>query len=311
MDQKDKIFVAGGRGLVGSSLVRALKSAGYVDILAPSSKELDLTDQAATKKFLRETKPQYVFVAAGKVGGIWANNSYPADFCYINLLIQANLIHGAYEVGVKKLLFLGSSCIYPKDCEVPIKESALLTKTLEPTNEAYALAKITGVKMCDYYRRQYGCDFISAMPTNLYGPGDNYDLKTSHMVPALIHKFHLAKIRGENSVPIWGTGNPRREIIFVDDVAQACLFLMKNYSEPGPINVGIGEDYSIKEIASFIKRVVGFEGDLTFDTTKPDGVFRKVMDVSRIRALGWRPKVNLEDGMRITYDAFASNFNGL
>lgn len=309
MNKNNKIFVAGGRGLVGSALVRYLRASGYTNVIAPSSDELDLTNQQATDRFLKKEKPQYVFIAAAKVGGIWANNNYPADFCYTNLIIQNNLIHGSYEVGVKKLLFLGSSCIYPKDSEIPIKESSLLTGPLEPTNEAYAIAKITGVKMCEYYRRQYGCDFISVMPTNTFGPNDNFDLRTAHMLPSLIHKFHIAKTHGDKTVTVWGTGAPRRELIYVDDLADACVFLMQNYSEHSPINAGTGEDYSIKEIAEFIKKTVGFSGDLVYDTTKPDGVFRKVMDVTRIRDMGWKPKVSLESGLEQSYKWFVSNYD--
>lgn len=311
MELNDRIFVAGARGLVGSAIVRRLKAAGYQDVLAPSSAELDLTNQAAVNSYMERMRPDYVFIAAAKVGGIWANSNYPAEFIHINLAIQTNLIHACYEMGVRKMLFLGSSCIYPKDSEIPIKESSLLTGPLEPTNEAYAIAKIAGVKMCDYYRKQYGCDFITAMPTNTFGPHDNYDLRTSHMIPALIHKFHLAKIKKEPYIQIWGSGNPRRELIYVDDVADACLFLMDHYSEPGPINIGSGEDYSVKEIAQLIQKEVGFEGELTFDLTKPDGVYRKVMDVSRILNLGWKPKVSLNLGMKQAYEWFEKHYDSV
>lgn len=309
MELNSKIFVAGGRGLVGSALVRSLNSAGYRNVFAPTSKELNLVNQADTQQYLEKTKPNFIFVAAAKVGGIGANSTLPADFSYLNLMIQCNLIHGAYQIGVSKLLFLGSSCIYPKDSEVPIKESALLKGPLEPTNEAYALAKICGVKMCDYYRWQHGCDFISVMPTNTYGPNDNFDLQTSHMIPALIRKFYEAKLKNEKFISIWGTGKPRRELIHVDDLASAGLYLMKNYSEAGPINAGTGEDYSIQEIAEMIRDISGFSGELIYDPSKPDGVYRKVMDVSRLLKLGWKPKIQVKDGLASAYEWFKSNYN--
>ncbi len=311
MRTTDRIFVAGGRGLVGSALIRLLKANRYTDVHAPTSAELDLTDQAATRAFFARVRPDFVFLAAARVGGIWANDNYPADFCYTNLAIETNIIHTSYETGVRKLLFLGSSCIYPRDADIPIRESSLLQGLLEPTNEAYALAKIAGVKLCDYYRKQYGCDFITAMPTNTFGPFDNYDLRMAHMVSSLIHKFHVAKIKGDKTVTVWGTGKPRRELLYVDDVADACLLLMNQYSEPGPINVGSGVDYSIAEIAEMIKQVVGFGGNSVYDSSKPDGVFRKVMDVSRILSMGWRPKVDLVVGLTRAYEWFVEHYGDL
>ncbi len=308
MTRDSTVFVAGGRGLVGSAILRRLERWGATRVLAPTSAELDLTDQAATFRFLEENQPGYVFVAAAKVGGIWANSNYPADFCYRNLVIETNVIHGSHLAGVRKLLLLGSSCIYPKDSALPIRESSLLTGPLEPTNEAYALAKIVGVKLCDYYRQQYGCDFISAMPTNTFGPNDNFDLKSGHMLASLLHKFHLAKVRSERSVVVWGTGKPRREMLYVDDLADACLLLMERYSQPGPINVGSGEDFSIREIAELLRKKIGFAGELEWDSSKPDGVFRKVLDVSRIQALGWKAEVSLEAGIERSYDWFVKNY---
>ncbi len=308
MNRNERIFVAGGRGLVGSALVRYLKLNGYTDIITPNSDELDLRDQVATRKFFQKKKPKYVFLAAAKVGGIWANANYPAEFFRNNISIESNVIHNSYEAGVKKLLFLGSSCIYPKDSEIPIKESSLFTGPLETTNEAYAVAKIAGIKMCEYYRKQYGCDFISVMPTNTFGPNDNFDLKTAHMLASLIYKFHSAKINGEDSVMVWGTGKPRREIMYVDDIADACFFLMENYSSHQPINIGTGEDFSITEIAERIKKITDFNGEIKYDLTKPDGVYRKVMDVSRMLDLGWKPKVSLEAGLKMSYDWFVANY---
>jgi GDP-L-fucose synthase len=309
VNKNSKIFVAGAGGLVGSAIVRQLRMQGFENILSPPSKELDLTNQHATNYFLEKNQIEFIFISAAKVGGIWANNNYPADYCYINMMIQNNLIHGAYRNGVKKLLFLGSSCIYPKNSEIPIKETELLKGPLESTNEAYAIAKITGIKMCDYYRRQYGCDFISVMPTNTYGPHDNYNLKTAHVLPALIHKFHLAKIREEKTVTVWGTGKPRREVIYSDDIADACLFLMENYSQDGHINLGTGQDYSISEIANMIKQIVDYKGDIVFDTSKPDGTFRKMMDVSRISKMGWKPKFSIEIGLQLAYKWFVENYD--
>ncbi len=307
MTKSEKIYVAGSGGMVGSAIVRKLKNEGYENILIRSSKELDLRNQAAAKEFIEKERPDYVFMAAAKVGGIQANNTYPAQFIYDNLMIEANLIHAAYETGVKKLLFLGSSCIYPKFAEQPLKEDALLTGLLEPTNEAYAIAKITGIKLCEFYRKQYGCDFISAMPTNLYGINDNFDLNSSHVLPALIRKFHEAKINGDKEVVIWGTGTPKREFLYVDDLAEACLFLMGNYSEEQHINVGTGEDLSVKELAKLIKKIVGFEGEIINDTSKPDGTPRKVMDVSKLNRLGWKASTGLEEGIRKVYDWFLKN----
>lgn len=307
MTKSEKIYVAGSGGMVGSAIVRELNNKGYENILTRSSKELDLRNQSATKEFMEKERPDYVFVAAAKVGGIQANNTYPAQFIYDNLMIESNLIHAAYETGVKKLLFLGSSCIYPKFAEQPLKEDALLTGLLEPTNEAYAIAKITGIKLCEFYRKQYGCDFISAMPTNLYGINDNFDLNSSHVLPALIRKFHEAKINGDKEVVMWGTGTPKREFLYVDDLAEACLFLMENYSEEQHINVGTGEDLSIRELAELVKKIIGFEGEIINDTSKPDGTPRKVMDVSKLNHLGWKASTGLEEGIRKVYDWFLEN----
>lgn len=302
MDKQARIFVAGHSGLVGSALVRMLESEGYGNLLLRTSKELDLRNQAAVALFFEQEKPEYVFLAAARVGGIVANNSYPAEFMYDNLMIQTNVIHQAYLSGVKKLLFLGSTCIYPKLAPQPIREEYLLSGPLEPTNEAYAIAKITGLKMCEFYNRQYGTRFIAAMPTNLYGPNDNFDLETSHVLPALIRKFHEAKTSGASSVTIWGTGSPLREFIHVDDVSDACLFLMRGYEGPEFVNVGTGEEITIRDLALLIRAVVGFEGELTFDTGKPDGTPRKLSDVSRLHGLGWHHRIALRDGLRATYE---------
>jgi GDP-L-fucose synthase len=304
MKKDSKIYVAGHRGLVGSAIVRKLASDGFGQIITRTSAELDLTRQDAVETFFAAGKPEYVFLAAAKVGGILANNTYPGEFIYKNLMIQNNVIHQSYVHGVTKLLFLGSSCIYPKFASQPMQEDALLTGILEPTNEPYALAKIAGIKMCQSYNRQYGTRFISAMPTNLYGPNDNFDLQNSHVLPALIHKFHLAKLNQKPSVEIWGTGTPKREFLHVDDLADACLFLMQNYDENDIINVGVGEDISIKELAGLVRETVGYDGQLVFDKDKPDGTPRKLMDVSRISALGWRAKISLADGIRDTYEWF-------
>jgi GDP-L-fucose synthase len=301
MQKNSKIYVAGHRGLAGSAIVRLLKKEGYENLIVRTSAELDLRNQQAVKDFFQEEKPEFVFLAAAKVGGINANNIYPGTFIYDNLCIQNNVIHQAYATGVKKLLFLGSSCIYPKNSAQPIKEEYLLSGYLEPTNDAYAIAKIAGIKMCQSYHKQYGCNFISAMPTNLYGPGDNYDLKNSHVLPALLRKFHEAKINNEPTVTVWGTGNPRREFLHVDDVASACYFLMQHYNEPDIVNVGVGKDISIAEMAEMIKDIVGFEGELVFDTSMPDGTFQKLLDVSKINALGWKPEIVFEEGVRSTY----------
>ncbi len=287
--------------MVGSAIVRKLKAEGYENLVLRSSKELDLRNQAAVHTFFATEKPEYVFLAAAKVGGIVANNTYRADFLYDNLMIEANVIHAAYVHKVTKLLFLGSSCIYPKFAPQPMKEEDLLTGILEPTNEPYAIAKIAGIKLCENYRRQYGCDFISAMPTNLYGPGDNYDLEKSHVIPALIRKFHEAKVKGAKEVVIWGTGAPLREFMHVDDLANACYFLMHHYSAEQFVNIGSGQEVSIKELAEMIKEIVGFEGDLVFDTTKPDGTPRKLMDSSRLQNMGFCIEMGLKDGLRKVY----------
>ena len=301
MDKNAKIYVAGHRGMVGSAIIRKPREEGYANIVTRTSAELDLTNQAAVNTFFENEKPEYVFLAAAKVGGIHANNVYRADFIYRNLMIEANVIHSAYVYKVKKLLFLGSSCIYPKFAEQPLKEGSLLTGELEPTNEPYAIAKIAGIKLCEAYRDQYGCNFISVMPTNLYGPNDNYDLNNSHVLPALIRKFHTAKIQDEQSVEIWGTGTPKREFLHVDDLADACFFLMENYNDKDFLNVGVGWDISIKDLALMIKDITGFEGELTFNTDKPDGTPRKLMDVSRLEKLGWKAKIDLKDGISNVY----------
>ena len=307
MHKEGKIYIAGHRGMVGSAILRKLRAEGFTNIITRSSAELDLRSQSEVATFFELEKPDFVFLAAAKVGGIVANNTYRAEFLYDNLMIQNNVIHQAYLNKAKKLLFLGSSCIYPKLAPQPLKEDALLTGLLEPTNEPYAIAKIAGIKMCDAYRDQYGCDFISAMPTNLYGPNDNYDLKNSHVLPALIRKFHEAKLERKDSVEIWGTGSPKREFMHVDDLADACYYLMQNYSETGFVNVGVGKDLSIKELAIMIKGIVGFEGDLTFDTSKPDGTPRKLMDVSKLTALGFKYRIELEDGIRSVYEEYTAN----
>ena len=300
--QKDaKIFIAGHRGMVGSAIVRRLVHEGYKNLLTRTSSELNLTNQAEVANFFRREKPEFVFLAAAKVGGIHANNTFRGEFLYENLMIEANVIHQAYLAEVKKLLFLGSSCIYPKLAEQPIREASLLTGPLEPTNEPYAIAKITGIKLCETYRDQYGVDFISGMPTNLYGPNDNYDLNNSHVLPALLRKFHTAKIRDVTSVEIWGTGTPLREFLHVDDLANACLFLMENYSSGQTINIGSGEDLSIKDLALLIKDIVGFNGVLVFDESKPDGTPRKLMDSSKLMNMGWKPKISLEVGIKNVY----------
>lgn len=308
MDKNDKIYVAGHRGLVGSAIVRLLEKEGYRNIISKTSKELDLRDQYAVKQFFEMERPQFVFLAAAKVGGIVANNTYPAEFIYDNLAVQNNVIHNAYLNKVEKLLFLGSSCIYPKNSIQPIREEYLLTSFLEPTNEAYAIAKIAGIKLCQYYHKQYGCRFISAMPTNLYGPNDNYDQQNAHVLPALIRKFHEAKINNVPTVTIWGTGSPRREFLHVDDAAAACFFLMKEYDHPEIINIGVGADHTIAEMAQMIKRITGYTGKLVFDDTKPDGTPRKLLNVDKINAAGWTAKINLEDGIEDTYNNFKGNY---
>ena len=304
MNADSRIYVAGHRGMVGQALCRALQAAGLPDPIAFTSAELDLRDQAAVRAMMERERPTHVFVAAAKVGGIHANNVMRAEFLYDNLMIEANLIHAAHAVGVEKLLFLGSSCIYPKHAEQPLTESALLTGSLEPTNEPYAIAKIAGIKLCEAYRDQYGANFISAMPTNLYGPGDNYDLQNSHVVPALLRKFHEAKEAGAPTVTCWGTGTPRREFLHVDDLAAACLFLMEHYAGKEFVNVGTGEDLPIRELADLIARIVGYEGDIVWDTDKPDGTPRKLMNCDRIHALGWQHRIGLEEGLRAVYEAY-------
>lgn len=302
MNKDSKIYIAGHRGMVGSAILRKLQKEGFNNFITRTSKELDLRNQQDVADFFAKEKPDYVFLAAAKVGGIVANNTYRADFIYENIMIQSNTIHHAWKNGVKKLLFLGSSCIYPKMASQPLKEEYLLTGLLEPTNEPYAIAKIAGIKMCDAYRSQYGCNFISVMPTNLYGPNDNYDLNNSHVLPALIRKFHTAKKENAPSVEIWGTGSPMREFLHADDLADACYYLMANYNEPGLVNIGVGEDISIKDLALLVKKIVGFKGDLKFDTTKPDGTPRKLMDVSKLHSFGWKHKIELEEGIGKVYE---------
>jgi GDP-L-fucose synthase len=304
MNKSAKIFVAGHRGLVGSAIWRELQGQGFQNVVGRSRKELDLLDAAAVRQFYAKEQPEYVIDAAAKVGGILANNNQPASFLYENLQIQNNLIHGAYEAGTRKLLFLGSSCIYPKHAPQPMKEESLLTGPLEPTNEWYAVAKIAGIKMCQAYRRQHGCDFISAMPTNMYGPNDNYDLQNSHVLPALIRKFHEAKKANSPSVVCWGTGSPLREFLYSDDLAKACVFLLDNYSEEQFINVGSGTEISIRALSELVQSVVGFAGKIVWDTSKPDGSPRKLMDSSRLFALGWKPSVDLATGIRKAYEDF-------
>jgi GDP-L-fucose synthase len=301
MEKKSKIYIAGHRGMVGSAIHRKLKSEGYSNFILKSSGELDLKNQAAVHLFFQEEKPDYVFLAAAKVGGIHANNIYRAEFLYDNLMIQNNVIHNSYLSKVKKLLFLGSSCIYPKLAEQPLKEDSLLTGKLESTNEPYAIAKIAGIKMCEAYRSQYGCNFISVMPTNLYGPNDNYDLNNSHVLPALLRKFHSAKEESIPFVEVWGSGTPLREFLHVDDLADACYFLMLNYNEEEFLNVGVGEDITIKDLALMIKDIVGYKGELKFNSTKPDGTPRKLMDVSKLHKLGWKHKIELRGGIEKVY----------
>ncbi len=308
VEKSDKIYVAGHRGMVGSAIWRALEAKGYTNLIGASSKELDLRSQAEVEAFFEREKPAVVVLAAAKVGGIMANNIYRADFLYDNLAIQNNVIHSAWKNEVKKLLFLGSSCIYPKMAEQPLKEESLLSGFLEPTNEPYAIAKIAGIKMCESYRRQYGCNFISAMPTNLYGPNDNYDLNNSHVLPALIRKMHEAKVQQKSEVEIWGTGSPLREFLHVDDLAAACVFLLEQYNEELFVNVGFGSDVSIRDLAFLVKKIVGFDGDLKFDTSKPDGTPKKLMDSRRINAMGWKPQITLEAGISATYAEIAPSF---
>ncbi|MEO6731354.1 MAG: GDP-L-fucose synthase [Ferruginibacter sp.] len=309
MNPTDKIYIAGHRGLVGSAIHRLLTGLGYSNIVTRTSKELDLREHNAVKDFFETEKPQYVILAAAKVGGIYANNTYPAEFIYDNLSVQNNVIHESYRVGVTKLLFLGSSCIYPKNALQPIREEYLLAGPLEPTNEAYAIAKIAGIKMCEYYHKQYGCRFISAMPTNLYGPGDNYDLQNSHVLPALIRKFHEAKVSRADKVTVWGTGSPRREFLHVDDMAKACYFLMQEYEHAEIVNIGLGADNTIADMAMIIKEITGFEGKLVFDDSKPDGTPRKLLNVDKINALGWRAAIDLKEGIRNTYADFTARYD--
>ncbi len=306
MEKKDKIYVAGHRGMVGSAIYRKLQKEDYSNIITRRSDELDLRDQKAVATFFEEEKPDYVFLAAAKVGGIVANNTYRADFLYENLMIQNNIIHNSYLQGVKKLMFLGSSCIYPKMAPQPLKEEYLLTGPLEHTNEPYAIAKIAGIKMCDAYRDQYGCNFVSVMPTNLYGYNDNYHPENSHVLPALIRRFHEAKTSGTDKVVIWGTGSPKREFLFADDLAEACVSLMETYDEPNLINIGTGEDITIKELALIIKEITGFEGNIEFDSSKPDGTPRKLMDVSKLHSYGWKHTVELREGIKMAYSDFLS-----
>jgi GDP-L-fucose synthase len=307
MNKDSKIYVAGHRGLVGSAIFRALQEQGFTNLVSRTSKELDLRDKFQVDQFFAEEKPEFVFLAAAKVGGIVANNEYPADFIRDNLMIQTNVIDASYRNNVKKLLFLGSTCIYPKLAPQPIKEEYLLTGELEPTNDAYAIAKIAGIKMCQSYNRQYGTKYISVMPTNLYGPQDNFDLHTSHVLPALIRKFHEAKENNAASVEVWGTGTPKREFLYSDDLADACLYLMNNYSGNDIVNIGVGEDLPIKELAEKIKEVVGFKGEIQFDTTKPDGTPRKLVDVTKLNSLGWKAATSLEEGLKKAYQWFLEN----
>ncbi|QDC47528.1 GDP-L-fucose synthase [Candidatus Methylopumilus universalis] len=311
-----KIYVAGHQGMVGSTIIRILEKEGYTNIICRTHKELDLIDQLAVNQFFEEEKPDQVYLAAAKVGGIFANNNYPAEFIYKNLLIEANVIHASYTFGVKKLLFLGSSCIYPKEAEQPMKENVLLSGYLEPTNEPYAIAKIAGIKLCESYNRQYGVDYRSVMPTNLYGPGDNYHSENSHVIPALIRRFHEAKLNGEKEISIWGSGAPKREFLYVDDMAAASIFIMdldkptyEKYTHPmqSHINVGCGEDISIKELAILIKNIIGYEGQIIFDISKPDGTGRKLMDSDLIASLGWKSHIALESGLKLTYQDFLAN----
>lgn len=308
MNLDAKIYVAGHRGLVGSAIVRNLEAKGYKNIICRTHKELDLTNQEDVRRFFEEEKPEYVFLAAAKVGGIHANNTYPADFIYDNLMIQNNVIKAAHDFNVKKLLFLGSTCIYPKMAPQPIKEEYLLTGSLEETNEAYAVAKIAGLEMCKFFKRQYGDNFISCMPTNLYGPNDNFDLKNSHVLPALIRKFHEAKVNNSEVVEVWGTGTPLREFLYVDDMADACVFLMENYDGEQHVNIGTGEEVSIRELAETVKEVVGFEGELVFNTDMPDGTPRKLTTVDKLHGLGWKHKVSLNEGIKLAYNWFLENY---
>jgi GDP-L-fucose synthase len=306
IDKSARIFVAGHRGLVGSAIMRRLGGGGFSNVLGATREQLDLRDQAAVNYWFRANRPEYVFLVAGTVGGILANSTRPAEFLYDNMMIHATVVHAAHLYGVKRLLYLGSSCIYPRECPQPMKEEHLLSGMLEPTNEAYAVAKIAGIKLCQSYRKQYGCDFIAAMPTNLYGPHDNFDLTSSHVLPAMIRKFHEAKVAGRQEVVIWGSGTPRREFLHVDDLADACLFLMAHYGEAEHINVGTGEDLSIRELADMVRAIVHPSARLMFDTDKPDGTPRKLLDVSRLHGLGWRHTIELQQGIAATYEWFVS-----
>lgn len=307
MERDAKIYVAGHRGLVGSALVRRLGEAGYHNLIFRTSAELDLRDQAATRAFFTAERPEFVFLAAARVGGIHANSTHPADFIYDNLIVEANVIHEALRTGVKKLLFLGSSCIYPRFAPQPMKEDALLTGALEPTNEPYSIAKIAGIKLCQSCNRQYGTNFISVMPTNLYGPGDNFDLENSHVLPAMIRKFHDAKTAGASTMTLWGTGTPRREFLYVDDMADACLFLMERHDGSQIVNIGTGSDVTVRELAETVRRIVGYGGEIVWDPSKPDGMPRKLLDVSLLRGMGWRHSTELEEGIRNTYGAFLAS----
>lgn len=304
MEKHSRIYIAGHRGMVGSALLRRLQQAGHDQFILRTSGELDLRDQAAVSAFFEQEKPEYVFLAAAKVGGILANNTYRGEFLYDNLMIQNNIIHSSWLTGVKKLMFLGSSCIYPKMAPQPLREDYLLTGPLEPTNEPYAIAKIAGIKLCDAYRAQYGCNYVSVMPTNLYGPNDNYDLNNSHVLPALIRKFHEAKVSGAPTVTLWGTGKPRREFLHVDDLADACVFLMHSYHEEGLVNIGTGEDIEIGALAELVSRIVGYEGEIVQDLSKPDGTPRKLMDVSKLHGLGWKHAIDLESGIKSVYEEY-------
>jgi len=304
MEKSEKIYVAGHRGMVGSAIVRKLKAEGYNNLVFRASSELDLRNQDAVTQFFIQTKPEYVFLAAAKVGGIYSNNKYRADFIYENLMISSNVIHSSYMNSVRKLMFLGSSCIYPKMAPQPLKEEYLLSGQLEPTNEPYAIAKIAGLKMCEAYRDQYGCNYISVMPTNLYGPNDNYHPENSHVLPALIRKFHEARINNHHSVTVWGTGNALREFLHSDDLADACVYLMQHYNEKEFVNIGVGKDISIKDLAHLVKKITGFRGEIIFDREKPDGTPRKLMDTSKLNALGWQPKINIEEGIASVYKEY-------
>jgi GDP-L-fucose synthase len=308
MNKSAKIFVAGHRGMVGSAIVRSLATKGYTNVITATRDQLDLLDQKAAYAFLENERPEYIFIAAAKVGGIHANNTYRADFIFQNLSIESNLIHGAHLAGIQKLMFLGSSCIYPRDCPQPIKESYLLTGPLEPTNEMYAVAKIAGIKLCDAYNQQYGRQYVSVMPTNMYGLNDNYDLNTSHVLPALIHKAHKAKLAGEKSFSVWGTGTPKREFLFADDLSDACTFLMESDYTGSLLNIGTGVDQTIRELAEAVLEVVGFQGQLEFDSSKPDGTPRKLLDVSALNALGWKAQTSLKDGIAASYKDFQGRY---